>query len=159
VEGWTLSFALLAVVGLTFVVWRFSSEMWACVAIAGLAGIVAGLLHSVKWFYRTIPTGEWQSNKVWWRFMNPLVSGVMAFSIYIIFRSGIGANPPGGGGIDGKEPYYAYSIGFLTGLFADNAMSKLRDIAYTLFGPTAPPASKLKPPPPGKRGSGGSVDG
>jgi hypothetical protein len=157
-EGWTLSFALLAAVGLTFIVWRFSREMWACVAIAGLAGVVAGLLHSVKWFYRTIPTGEWQSNKVWWRFMNPLVSGVMAFSIYIIFRSGIGANPTTSVGIDTREPYYAYSIGFLTGLFADNAMSKLRDIAYTLFGPTAPPASKMKQPP-GKHGPEGPSGG
>jgi hypothetical protein len=75
--------------------------------------------------------------------LNPLVSGVMGLSIFIVFRSGIqkGGLPESG---DGKEALIAYSVGFLTGLFADNAMSKLRDIAYVFFGPTQLPPSKPK---------------
>lgn len=144
-EGWTLTFALLIAVGLIFFLWRLSEASWSWIVMAGLAGIIGGLLHSLKWFYRTISSGEWESDQVWWRFMNPLVSGVMGLSIYVIFRSGIEAKA-GGQSLPGSEGFYAYSIGFLTGLFADNAMSKLRDIAYVLFGPTAPPASKPKPP-------------
>jgi hypothetical protein len=145
VEGWTLSLSLLIAIGLTsFIWWRVPAANWSAVALAGLAGIIAGLLHSLKWFYRTVGNGEWDWDRVWWRFLNPLVSGVMGMSIYIIFRSGIAAKQSENATLPITEGFYAYSIGFLTGLFADNAMSKLRDIAYTLFGPTAPPASKPK---------------
>jgi len=142
-EGWALSVSLLGMVGLTFLVFWLPSAWWSYVTLAGLGGIIGGLLHSLKWFYRTIGNGEWTWDKLWWRFMNPLVAGVMGFSIFIVFRSGIqkGAlTEPA----NGKEALIAYSVGFLTGLFADNAMGKLRDIAYVFFGPTAPPASKPK---------------
>jgi hypothetical protein len=143
-EGWILSAALLIAVGLTFVLWRFSSPWWCCAVLAVLGGFIGGLLHSLKWFYRTIGNGEWEYDRLWWRFMNPLVSGVMGFSIYIVFRSGVAPNVATNSGLPAKESLYAYSIGFLTGLFADNAMSKLRDIAYVVFGTTA--ESKAKPP-------------
>jgi len=113
------------------------------------------LAHSLKWFYRTIGNGEWQWDKLWWRFLNPIVSGVMGFSIFIVFRSGIQKGAPIESG-DGKEALIAYSVGFLTGLFADNAMGKLRDIAYVFFGPTQPAASKPKAGKEGHHDSEGS---
>lgn len=141
-EGWVLGLALLASVGLTFFLWQFSAKLWCCLVLAGLAGIIAGLLHSLKWFYKTIGDGEWEWDRGWWRLMNPLVCGVMGLSIYIVFRSGIQAKAAADGTQPGTEGFYAYGVGFLTGLFADNAMNKLRDVAYVLFGPTARPASK-----------------
>lgn len=151
-EGWTLSAALLIAVGLTFVLWWFSSLWWCCAILAALGGVIGGLLHSLKWFYRTIGNGEWEYDRLWWRFLNPLVSGVMGFSIYIVFRSGVAPQLSATGGLPAKESLYAYSIGFLTGLFADNAMSKLRDIAYVVFGTTAEskakPAAQSHPKPP-----------
>ncbi len=144
IEGFALSFGLLIFVGLTFSLWRFSDKQWSWTVLAGVAGIIGGLLHWLKWFYWAIANGEWGWDHIWWRFMNPLVSGVMGLSIYVVFLSGFGAKATNDLGIAGKEGLYAYSIGFLTGLFADNAMGKLRDIAYTLFGPTAPPATKPK---------------
>ncbi len=142
-EGWALSSVLLVAVALTFFFFRIPNRWWACVLLAALGGIIGGLLHSLKWFYRTIGRGEWEWDMLWWRFLNPLVSGVMGFSFFIAFRSGIqkGGLPETG---DSKEAFVAYSVGFLTGLFADNAMSKLRDIAYVIFGQTAPPPSKPK---------------
>jgi hypothetical protein len=143
IEAWTLSSALAIVIALTFLFLRLSNAWWSCIVLAGLGGIIGGLLHSLKWFYRTVGDGEWQWDRLWWRFLNPVVSGVMGFSIFIVFRSGIqkGTLSDSGGG---KDALVAYSVGFLTGLFADNAMGKLRDIAYVFFGPTRPPASKPK---------------
>jgi hypothetical protein len=141
-EGWVLGTALTASVGLTFILWQFSAKLWCCLVLAGLAGIIAGLLHSLKWFYKTIGDGEWEWDRVWWRLMNPLVCGVMGLSIYIVLRSGIQAKVATDGTQPVIEGFYAYGVGFLTGLFADNAMNKLRDIAYVLFGPTERPASK-----------------
>jgi hypothetical protein len=122
-----------------------------------LGGIIGGLLHSLKWFYRTIGSGEWQWDKLWWRFLNPLVSGVMGFSIFIVFQSGIEKRALGVP-VDGRDALIGYSVGFLTGLFADNALGKLRDIAYVFFGPTQPPASKPKDgESPFDKGEGSSV--
>lgn len=154
IESFALSFGLLIFVGLTFFLWHFSDKPWSWTVLAGVAGIIGGLLHSLKWFYRTMATGEWEWDHVWWRFMNPLVSGVMGLSIYVVFLSGFEAKAPNGLGIAQSQGLYAYSIGFLTGLFADNAMGKLRDIAYTLFGPTAPPATKPKAASPNNQNEG-----
>lgn len=154
-EGWVLSLALLAAMVLTFLLWHFFPDaFWAYAVLAGIAGTIGGLMHSLKWFYRTIGSGEWEWDKVWWRFMNPLVSGVMGLSIYVVFRSGIEAKQAAGQAASGRESLYAYSIGFLTGLFADNAMGKLRDLAYVLFGPTGTPASKPKPETPKPHNAG-----
>ncbi len=154
-EAWTLSLAILAAVGLTFLLFFLSSAWWSCVILAGLGGIAGGLLHSLKWFYRTVANGEWTWDKLWWRFMNPLVSGVVGFSIYIVISAFDKSPQP----TAGKETFVAYSIGFLSGLFADNAMNKLRDVAYVLFGQTQPSASKPKQPqqPPKGNAPGGTT--
>jgi len=141
IVGWVLSMGLLALVVATFALFRVPDKWWSQITLAALGGLIGGLLHSLKWFYRTIASGEWLWDKLWWRFLNPLVSGVMGFSIFIVFRSGIEKAPQTE---PGKEAFIAYSVGFLTGLFADNAMNKLRDIAYVLFGTTKESDSKPK---------------
>lgn len=151
-EGWILSAALLISCALAFVVWWVSMAWWGCVGLAALGGIIGGLLHSLKWFYRTIGDGEWEYDRLWWRFMNPLVSGVMGFSIYIVFRSGIDPKWTNAPGLPSKETLYAYSIGFLTGLFADNAMNKLRDVAHVFFGSSSPSKAKPSSNPPAQEG-------
>lgn len=150
IEAVALSLILLIALGATFYLWQFSASPWCCFVLAGLAGIIAGLLHSLKWFYRTVGDGEWEIDRAWWRYLNPLVSGVMGVSIYIVLRSGLDkgqttltAN---------KDALVAYSVGFLTGLFADNAMGKLRDIAHVLFGPAG--TSKAKPTTPASGATG-----
>ena len=144
-EAWILNIALVLALVFTFLLWQHAEALWCLVVLSGIGGTIGGLLHSLKWFYRTVGDGEWEWDRFWWRFMNPLVSGILGFSIYIVFRSGIiknpAATPPG------TEPFVAYSVGFLTGLFADNAMNKLRDVAHVLFGSTAPATSKPKPKP------------
>lgn len=143
-EAIILTVALVTTVGLTFYLWQFSTSWWCLVVLAALAGVIAGLLHSLKWFYRTVGDGEWEKDRVWWRYLNPLVCGVMGLSIYIVLRSGIEKGVTGG---QEKDALVAYSVGFLTGLFADNAMNKLRDIAHVLFGATGEAPSKPPRPP------------
>ncbi len=135
-EGLALLLALLLALVVTFQIWQHPGRNLEYLILAGVAGIIGGLLHSLKWFYKSIARGFWDWDRVWWRFMNPVVSGVLALSIYVVFRAGtfVGESAPRLA-VD-KENYYAYGVGFLTGLFADNAMNKLRDIAQTLFGKT-----------------------
>lgn len=112
--------------------------------LAGSAGTIAGLLHSLKWFYKSVARGYWEWDRVWWRFMNPIVSGVLGFSIYAVFRAGSFVAVSSVNNSLDRENFYAYGIGFLTGLFADNAMNKLRDIAHTVFGKTAEQSTEEK---------------
>ena len=144
-EAIILTVSLLAAIGLTFYLWQFSASQWCLFVLSGLAGIIAGLLHSMKWFYRTVGDGEWELDRRWWRYLNPLVCGVMGLSIYIVFRAQLkGTENQGPSLTSNKDPLYAYSVGFLTGLFADNAMTKLRDIAHVLFGSAGEAAAKPK---------------
>src|SRR5262249_60512391 len=67
-------------------------------------------------------------------------------SVYIVFRSPLiqGKDAQGGLLTSSKVRIVAYSVGFLTGLFDDNAMTKLRDIAHVLFGSAGEAAAKPK---------------
>jgi len=110
--------------------------------MALLGGILGGLLQDAKFFYKSVGDGNWIWNKGWWRLLTPLLSGAMGFSVYAIFIGFGESQPPSAD----KAEYYAYGIGFLTGLFADNAIQKLRDIAYAVFGtPKDPPHKRHSP--------------
>src|SRR5437879_5441260 len=133
-EGWLLFGVTLMVIGGIYFLWGYYSGPLRNLALAGLGGLLGGLLQDAKFFYKSVGDGNWIWDKSWWRLLTPLTAAAMGFSVYLIFRAGTFMASSAGPG--GKEDYYAYGIGFLTGLFADNALQKLRDIAYTLFGPT-----------------------
>jgi len=133
-EASALLAALPIVVFSAFRVWQVPPGTLKYIILSGLAGTIGGLLHSLKWFYKSIARGFWEWDRIWWRFMNPIVSGILGLSIYTVFRAGSFVASSSPAFSVEKENYYAYGVGFLTGLFADNAMNKLREVAHTLFG-------------------------
>ena len=69
--------------------------------------------------------------------MTPFVSGIMGLSVYMLIQAGIILAIQQDTSKELQDKYcFAYSIGFLGGLFADNAVAKLREIAYTILGPS-----------------------
>lgn len=127
-EGIALCVAIIITIILVGVVlwwhWRLR-----CLLLALLGGLLGGLLQDAKFFYKSVGDGNWIWDKLWWRLLTPLLSGAMGFSVFVILMAF--------GHIESlakESEYYPYGIGFLTGLFADNAMQKLRDIAYVVFG-------------------------
>ncbi|HTS04601.1 MAG TPA: hypothetical protein VMP68_03390 [Candidatus Eisenbacteria bacterium] len=142
IEGWGLFAAIIIVLLSVFLVWRYYCGPLRELILAAQGGLLGGLLQDSKFFYKSVGEGDWIWDKSWWRLLTPLVSATMGFSVYILVRAGMLAS----GSHEGKEDYYAYTIGFLTGLFADNALQKLRDIAYTLFGQVKEPPTKPKAP-------------
>lgn len=134
VEGWILFGATLVTIAGFYFVWGSYTGKLRTLALAGLGGLLGGLLQDAKFFYKSVGDGNWIWDKSWWRLLTPVMASAMGFSVYLIFRAGTFMSSTGA--VEGKEDYYSYGIGFLVGLFADNALQKLRDIAYTLFGPT-----------------------
>ena len=142
VEGWALFAAVTIVLLGVFFVWRYYCGSLRELILAALGGLLGGLLQGCKFFYKSVGEGDWIWDKSWWRLLTPLVAATMGFSVYVIVKAGMLSSSLH----EGKEDYYAYTTGFLTGLFADNALQKLRDIAYTLFGQVKEAPTKPKTP-------------
>jgi hypothetical protein len=99
--------------------------------LAGLAGVVGGVLFAMKWLYHSVAKQIWNIDRRWWRYFTPLISGGLAFFTIVIVDS-FGFFDPNLVSTRAR----ATGFGFLIGLFSDNAMAKLAEVAQTLFGPT-----------------------
>jgi len=94
-----------------------------------LGGQLGGILYGVKYLYKVVASGFWNVDRRLWRFFSPFLSGSLALVIGTLFDSGVlgltiktSANPA------------YFSIGFIAGYFADSALAKMQEIAYTVFG-------------------------
>ena len=72
----------------------------------------------------------WNYDRRLWRLFTPHISGGLAFATLLVFEA-FGTNALLAG-----KPGRTFAFGFLVGLFSDNALAKLTEIAVTLFGTT-----------------------
>jgi hypothetical protein len=114
----------------------------------GLGGITGSWIYSVKWYVRSVSGGIWKHDLVAWRLTSPFLGLFLAVSTYIIIQTGL-LGVTFATKVDNDHKGYAYSIGFLVGLFSDDVMGKLTEVAGTLFGKGRSDAA----PHPGKRGA------
>ena len=94
------------------------------------AGLLGGAVFGVKYLYRVVARGYWHMDRKLWRYLSPLNSSalalVMGAGVEASFVSVAAANSLRG----------ALVFGFLVGYFADQAISKLHEIAAVVFGTT-----------------------
>jgi len=108
----------------------------------GLGGITGSWIYSVKWFVRAITHTIWRHDLIMWRLASPFLGIFLAVSVYVVIETGllgvtfVRANAQMEPGFDPK--LYAYAIGFMVGLFSDDVMGKLTEVAKTMFGRIAP---------------------
>jgi hypothetical protein len=114
----------------------------------GLGGITGSWIYAVKWYVRSVSGGIWKHDLIAWRLTSPFMGLFLAVSTYIIIQTGL-LGVTFATKVDNDHKAYAYSIGFLVGLFSDDVMGKLTEVAGTLFGKARPDAA----PHPGKRGT------
>lgn len=104
--------------------------------IVGCFGAVGGALHSLRsliWF-----VGHDTFRRRWFLYYlaTPLIGGGLAIGVYILFRGGLvtanGTNP--------TNPYGVAGMGFLIGMFSQEAIEKLKEVAKALFA--APPVGR-----------------
>ena len=114
--------------------WRLSEAQQQIVlryGFAWLGGTLGGTLFAMKWLYHSIAKQSWHVDRRVWRFLTPHISGGLAFGTLAIvnsvpiFKSDLSSTA-------GRT----LALGFLVGLFSDNALAKLAEVAETLFGRT-----------------------
>ena len=130
----TLAAILLTWKGTIF--WLVASDCTSCspatfkrYAYFYLGGQLGGTLFGVKYLYNVVARGWWNIDRRLWRLFSPFLSGGLAFSVAALTDSGVL-------GLSTKAQSGAafFSLGFITGYFADSALRKMKEIADTVFG-------------------------
>lgn len=87
-----------------------------------ISGLLGGSTFSMKYFYRVVARGLWNEDRVYWRFFSPLIALSLSVVMSAIMIKDISSSSS-----------MAVTIGFLTGYFSDEAVSKMYDVACVLF--------------------------
>jgi len=96
-------------------------------------GTLGGLLVALKWQYHSVAKQLWNFDRILWRLLTPHISGALAFASLAIFETFSSSTILTG------RCVRSLAFGVLVGLFSDNALAKLTEIAVTLFGTTKVP--------------------
>jgi len=93
------------------------------------AGLLGGVIFDMKHFYRVVARGYWNWDRIYWRIMSPFIAMGIALVVGAMIDSSIMklAEQP----IKGAA---MVSIGFIAGYFADDAVSKMAEVASVIFG-------------------------
>ena len=118
--------------------------IWASVALGGTAG---GSAFAMKWLYHTVAYGKWHADRVVWRVVVPVLSGVIALFTALIVGSGL---IPIFSNTIFNGPKIGAAFGFFIGFFSDNLLATLQRKADQLLGTLErterPPAAPEKQP-------------
>jgi hypothetical protein len=121
--------------GPTFLVWPFTrgSEQ-AVLLLVFFAGVLGALIHALRSFYWYVGHRKLIASWVAMYLLLPLVGGALGFLFYLVFRGGL---------LQGTATGDVNPIGFaavsgLVGMFSEQAIRKLKDVAETLFTKTKP---------------------
>jgi len=108
-------------------------------ALAALSGVFGGVIFAMKWLYHSVAKQLWNIDRRLWRYFIPVIAGSLAFAMILVTES-FGFLDPNLVATNSRTT----AFGFLVGLFSDNALAKLAEVAQTLFGPTHKRGEKSK---------------
>ncbi|MBU0479050.1 hypothetical protein KKC91_10855 [bacterium] len=91
-------------------------------------GVLGGVLFGMKYLYKVVARGFWHQDRVLWRIFSPWISGGLAVAVGALFDSGVM-----GLSVKAANLTTFFSLGFITGYFADSALAKMHEIAETIF--------------------------
>lgn len=86
------------------------------------AGLLGGSTFGMKYFYRVVARGLWNEDRVYWRLFSPFIAVSLSVVMAAIMVKDVFSSSA-----------LAVSVGFLTGYFSDEAVSKMYDVACVLF--------------------------
>ena len=87
-----------------------------------LAGLLGGATFGMKYFDRVVARGLWNKDRVFWRLFSPLIAVSLSVVMSAIMIKDVSSSSS-----------MAITIGYLTGYFSDEAVSKMYDVACVLF--------------------------
>jgi hypothetical protein len=100
-------------------------------AIYTSSGLLGGAVFGNKYLYRVVARGYWHQDRKLWRYLSPLNSAALAYVMGAAVEASF---------LSARETSSTKGVvvfGFLVGYFADQAISKLYDIATVVFGATS----------------------
>jgi hypothetical protein len=102
--------------------------------IVGLAGALGGLIHALRSLMTYVGTRTLRWSWVPYYLLLPLVGVLGSTLFYVILRAGLFSPSTE---VDQASPFGFAAVAGLVGLFSEQAMLKLRDLAGQLFTPAA----------------------
>lgn len=87
-----------------------------------ISGLLGGTTFGMKYFYRVVARGLWNEDRVYWRIFSPWIAVSLSIVMAAIMIKDVSSSSA-----------LAITIGFLTGYFSDEAVSKMYDVACVLF--------------------------
>ena len=104
-------------------------------ALAGLGGLLGGLVFGGKWLYHSIAKGLWHQDRRMWRFLSPWMSVGTTVGVWSLINIGFFpalSEPSVSGGVAAlAKPIGA---GFVIGYLADRFLAKMKELTEVLFG-------------------------
>lgn len=97
-----------------------------------IGGVLGGTMFGLKYLYKVVARGYWNIDRRLWRIFSPFLSGGSALAIGGLLDSGML-----GLSIKSSSTSFYFSLGFISGYFADSALAKMQEIADTVFGSSA----------------------
>jgi len=92
------------------------------------AGMIGAIVRALIYLCWRAGTEKFSITWSWYYLFQPFIGAAMAIVVYVVIRGGFN------GGAIGKGNIYAFAaVAFLTALFSDNAMAKLKLIAESLL--------------------------
>lgn len=105
-------------------------------------GMMGAILRALIYFCWRVGTKNFVLGWAWYYVFQPFLGSALAVVVYVVIRGGFSS------GAIGKGNLYAFAaVALLTGLFSDNAMSKLKLVAESLLvkvDPRPKPEDKKK---------------
>lgn len=95
------------------------------------AGILGALLRGIGSFVRHLGLGDFSFQWAWFYLLLPLSGAIVSLAIYLVLRGGFYGGGVGKGLVLNVFAFAALAV--LTGLFSENAIEKLRQVAVTLL--------------------------
>lgn len=102
--------------------------IWLSVA---LSGVVGGTSFALKWLYHSVARDLWNHDRIIWRLVVPVLSGVLAVFVGFMVTSGL---LPFVATTTFDHFYKALGVGFFVGYFSDNVLARLQRLAVQWFG-------------------------
>ncbi len=125
---------------INFLWWNLQSDAessWMLLVFA--AGILGGLIHAMRSFYWYIGNRKLVKSWLAMYLLLPLLGGALSLVFYIIIRGGLLSGQLNGQSItDSLSPIGFTAVGVLVGMFSEQAILKLKDVADTLFAKPEP---------------------
>ena len=95
------------------------------------AGCVGGVTFSMKWLIHSVAKGRWHEDRVYWRFLVPLVGGIYACVVIALWDIGLVSSQSSGAT---KSIATIAPLAFLVGYFSDGVSGLLSNVANAAFG-------------------------